>query len=89
MYGSGYLQEPVTVALVSRHANLIVATGGNAPTDTIAIVLVGGGEPVRAGVLASLNRSGSNVTGVSFIATTLVPKRCTNWFQKPQRLTGS
>src|SRR5262249_61129157 len=38
-------------------------------------VFVSGGDPVSAGLVASFNRPGANVTGVSWIATALVPKR--------------
>jgi len=68
--------------LVRRHVAVIVASGGDAPalaakkaTDKIPIVFISGGEPVRAGLVESLNRPGGNVTGVSFIVTELIPKR--------------
>ena len=61
---------------------MIVATGGNAPTqaakdatDKIPIVFVSGGDPVKFGLVASLNRPGGNVTGVSVITTELEAKR--------------
>jgi putative ABC transport system substrate-binding protein len=34
-----------------------------------------GGEPVKAGLVESLNRPGGNITGVNFIASELIPKR--------------
>jgi putative ABC transport system substrate-binding protein len=68
--------------LVRGQVALIVASGGDAPalaakraTEKIPIVFMSGGEPVRAGLVASLNRPGGNVTGVSFIVTELIPKR--------------
>jgi putative ABC transport system substrate-binding protein len=68
--------------LVAREVTIIFATGGNPPaqaakaaTNTIPIVFVSGGDPVSGGLVASLNRPGGNVTGVSWIATALVPKR--------------
>jgi len=68
--------------LVDRHVSVIAAVAGNAPafaakaaTDSIPIVFVSGGDPVLAGLVASLNRPGGNVTGVSWIATALVPKQ--------------
>jgi putative ABC transport system substrate-binding protein len=38
-------------------------------------VFVSGGDPVSGGLVASFSRPGGNVTGVSWIATALVPKR--------------
>jgi putative ABC transport system substrate-binding protein len=68
--------------LAGGHVSVIVAVAGNAPalaakaaTTTIPIVFVSGGDPVSAGLVASLNRPGGNVTGVSWIATALVPKQ--------------
>jgi len=68
--------------LVRRQVAVIVASGGDAPglvakkaTDKIPIVFISGGAPVRAGLVASLNRPGGNITGVSFIVTELIPKR--------------
>jgi putative ABC transport system substrate-binding protein len=68
--------------LVGRQVSVIVAVAGNAPalaakaaTTIIPIVFVSGGDPVLAGLVASLNRPGGNVTGVSWVATALVPKQ--------------
>jgi putative tryptophan/tyrosine transport system substrate-binding protein len=68
--------------LVRRQVAVIVASGGDAPglaakkaTDKIPIVFISGGAPVKAGLVASLNRPGGNITGVSFIVTELIPKR--------------
>ena len=78
-----YERLPMLAAeLVRRQVSVIVASGGNAPaqaakaaTDIIPIVFVSGGEPVRGGLVASMNRPGANVTGVSTMFSALVPKR--------------
>ena len=78
-----YDRLPVLAAdLVGHRVSVIVAMAGNGPaqaakaaTATIPIVFVSGGDPVSGGLVASLNRPGGNVTGVSWIATALVPKQ--------------
>jgi putative ABC transport system substrate-binding protein len=67
--------------LVSRKVSVIAATGGGssiraakASTTTIPIVFTFGGDPVAQGFVASLNRPGGNVTGVSFFGTMLSGK---------------
>ena len=61
--------------LVDRKVAVIAATGGGgsilaakAATTTIPIVFTYGGDPVREGFVASLNRPGGNVTGASFFS---------------------
>jgi putative ABC transport system substrate-binding protein len=67
--------------LVRRQVTVIVATGGTAPattakalTSTIPIVFTGE-DPVRAGLVASLNQPGGNATGVSTLTTDIGSKR--------------
>ena len=68
--------------LVARKVDVIAATGGNASvraakdaTSTIPIVSTFGDDPVEWGLVASLARPGSNLTGINMITAELMPKR--------------
>src|SRR5262245_25426010 len=80
----GYLERlpRLTVGLVRRQVAAIFVAGGDVPalvakgaTRSIPIVFVTTSDPVRSGLVDSLNRPGSNVTGVTTLAGPIVAKR--------------
>jgi len=67
--------------LVSRQVSVIFAGGplaamaARAATETIPIVFTSGDDPVRSGLVSSLNRPESNVTGISILLREIQAKR--------------
>jgi putative ABC transport system substrate-binding protein len=78
-----YNRLPALAAeLVSHQVTVIAATGGEpsplaakAATAIIPIIFTVGGDPVAAGLVASLNRPGGNLTGTTIMARQMGPKR--------------
>jgi putative ABC transport system substrate-binding protein len=79
-YDFGRLPE-LADDLVRRQVAAIVTNGfssafaAKAATTTIPIVFGTGGDPVEAGLVASLNRPGGNLTGVTSLGVEVEPKR--------------
>jgi ABC-type uncharacterized transport system substrate-binding protein len=67
--------------LVNRHVNLIAALGPPAAlaakkaTTSVPTVFVAAFDPVKAGLVTSLSRPGGNITGITFIGTSVAEKR--------------
>jgi putative ABC transport system substrate-binding protein len=68
--------------LVQRQPAVIIAVGGpasalaaKAASTTIPIVFAVAGEPVKLGLVASVNRPGGNATGVSTLFSSVVAKQ--------------
>jgi putative tryptophan/tyrosine transport system substrate-binding protein len=83
-YADGQFDRLPTLAseLAAQRVAVIVAGGGmvtplaaKAATATIPIVFSAGGDPVRAGLVASLNRPVGNITGVALFTAQLHSKR--------------
>jgi putative tryptophan/tyrosine transport system substrate-binding protein len=66
--------------MVQRRVAVIVTVANNAAvaakatTTTIPIVFTVGGDPIKMGLVDSLNRPGGNITGVSFLSSDIIAK---------------
>jgi putative ABC transport system substrate-binding protein len=72
---AGLVAELIRLPVAVIVANNIAAAAAKAATTTVPIVFATGSDPVVDGLVASLNRPGGNVTGVSFLGGLLGPKR--------------
>jgi putative tryptophan/tyrosine transport system substrate-binding protein len=68
---SDFTHRPVAVIVGNR----VAALAAKAVTTTVPIVFATGSDPVKDGLVSSLNRPGSNITGVSFFAAAVGAKR--------------
>ena len=81
---SRYDRLPALAADLVRRGVSVIATGSKkAATMTIPIVFLTGADPVKDGLVNSLNRPGGNLTGVTTLNVEIVPKR-----QSPLRATA-
>ena len=63
------------VSVITAGSASLAGLAAKAATTTIPIVFLMGGNPVELGLVASLNRPGGNLTGITTLNTEITPKR--------------
>ena len=73
------------VAVIGATGDVASARAAKAATSTIPIVFTIGADPVKVGLVASYNRPGENVTGISAITSQIGTKRIEILYQLAPR----
>ena len=71
-FATEFVRRPVALIVASA---LPAVSAAKAATSTIPIVFTMGSDPVKYGLVASLNRPGGNVTGICFLSNVLLAKQ--------------